>query len=357
MVLVPIKKKKENKSTGGGLIGGFVASGLYRWFITSPLTGPRTNGRAAQTIPTMWPGDLERGREILDCLFEHLGEGHRVSIATALPEHASNTWLNWFHGFAWLADLKALGGSDAKRFARERISEWIAGSQTWNRHSWDRDTTATRISNWLKNWDFLVDGGPENTPEPTIARDFKPRVVASLVRDTRHLMSNVAEPKTGYSRLHGVMGFVVGAHGLFNKAKLKSESMKALEAEVGAQILPDGGHIERNPMVLALALNDLIEIKNMLAKLGNDVPGWLQNAIDRAAPMLRMLRHPDGGLALFNGAGVGDNGGSSLNGLEYATDTDTARQVNVLSYLGTAPNCGPGIYHSTFINICSNINI
>ena len=32
------------------------------------------------------------------------------------------------------------------------------------------------------------------------------------------------------------------------------------------------------------------------------VPGWLQQTIDRAAPMLRFYRHGDGGLALFNGS-------------------------------------------------------
>ena len=35
------------------------------------------------------------------------------------------------------------------------------------------------------------------------------------------------------------------------------------------------------------------------------MPDWLQQTIDRAAPMLRFYRHGDGGLALFNGAQEG----------------------------------------------------
>ena len=299
MVLVPIKKSKADKADKKSR-GGFVSSALYRGLITSPIAGPITSGRAGQAIPNMWPGNPERGREIMDNMFEHMGEAHRVAIASALPEQASKKWLRWFHSFAWLADLKALGGDEAARFAVMRTSEWIEANRVWDEYSWAKDITATRISNWMISWDFITGKGSE--PE------FKKRAVKSLIRDTRHIMKSGGENDAGFTRLHALKGFVVAAHALFAKPRLKSESMKRFAAEVGAQILPDGGHIERNPQVLALALNDLIEIKNMLASLGEDVPGWLQNAIDRAAPMLRMLRHPDGGLALFNGAGVGDSG-------------------------------------------------
>ena len=326
MVLLPIKKSSLNKKSSGG----FVSSALYRWLITSPLTGPVTSGRASKTIPNMWPGNPERGSEIMDGMFEHLGEAHRVAIASALPEQASRKWLKWFHSFAWLSDLKALGGIDAAGFAAMRTSEWIEANKNWNEHSWDKSVTATRISNWMINWDFICGEGSENSESPkNSGPEFKKRAVKSLIRDTRHIMKSAASAKVmknaasakvmksvksaasakaGFQHLHALKGFVIAAHALFAKPRLKSESMKYFEAAVANQILPDGGHVERNPQVLALVLNDLIEIKNMLAALGSDVPGWIQNAIDRAAPMLRMLRHPDGGLALFNGAGVGDNG-------------------------------------------------
>ena len=302
MVLVPIKKSKADKKSHGG----FVSSALYRWLITSPLTGPVTSGRGAQAIGTMWPGNPERGREILGELFEYLGESHHISIAAALPEQASKNWLRWFHSFAWLSDLKAVGNEEAAQFAVMRVSEWIEANKNWNEHSWDRGITGTRISNWMINWNFICQESSENSEN--FGPEFKKRAVKSLIRDTRHIMKGTPSAKAGFIYLHALKGFVIAAHALFAKPRLKDESMKRFEAAVASQILPDGGHVERNPQVLALALNDLIEIKNMLAALSEDVPGWLQNAIDRAAPMLRMLRHPDGGLALFNGASVGDNG-------------------------------------------------
>ncbi|MDH5771600.1 MAG: heparinase II/III family protein [Rhodospirillaceae bacterium] len=300
MVLVPVKKPKADKKARCG----FCTTALYRWFITSPLTGPVTTGRGAKAIPNMWPGDIARGQEILDGMFEHGGHAHNVTIFAALPENASPEWLRWFHSFAWLSDLKALGTTEAAHFARERISEWIAANANWNEHSWAIDATAKRVCNWMMNWNFLIG----QSPLDDIDREFKKRAVQSLVRDTRHLVKSSPGPNAGYVRFIGAKGFVVSAHAFFNRARMKNESIKRLEAEIAKQILPDGGHVERNPQIIANALNDMIEIKNMLANFGEDVPGWLQSAIDRTAPMLRMLRHPDGGLALFNGASVGDNG-------------------------------------------------
>ena len=74
-----------------------------------------------------------------------------------------------------------------------------------------------------------------------------------------------------------------------------------LEKEITTQVLPDGGHVERSPQRLTQVLQDLLELKAMIGAATGDVPGFLQNAIDRIAPMVRALRHPDGGLALFNG--------------------------------------------------------
>lgn len=300
MVLVPIKKPKLDKKARGG----FYSTALYGWLITSPLTGPTTSGRGAREIPNMWPGVRSRGQEIIEGMFEHSGQAYHVSIFAALPDNAPVKWLRWFHSFAWLSDLKSLGTTDGALYARERLSEWIEAAKNWNENSWAVDVTAVRISNLMMNWNFLV--GQSQLED--IDHEFRKRLTQSIVRDTRHLLKAMPTPDSGYVRFLAIKGFVISAHALFNRARLKNDAMKRLEAEIKIQILPDGGHVERNPMVLSQILADIIEIKNMLAHLGADVPGWLQNAIDRAAPMLRMLRHPDGGLALFNGAGVGDNG-------------------------------------------------
>ena len=67
------------------------------------------------------------------------------------------------------------------------------------------------------------------------------------------------------------------------------------------QILPDGGHISRNPGALIELLIDLLPLRQTFAARNIAPPPALLNAIDRMMPMLRFFRHGDGTIALFNG--------------------------------------------------------
>ena len=67
------------------------------------------------------------------------------------------------------------------------------------------------------------------------------------------------------------------------------------------QILPDGGHISRNPGALIELLIDLLPLRQTFAARNIAPPPALLNAIDRMMPMLRFFRHGDGSFALFNG--------------------------------------------------------
>ncbi|MCP5815729.1 hypothetical protein NL365_27490, partial [Klebsiella pneumoniae] len=75
-----------------------------------------------------------------------------------------------------------------------------------------------------------------------------------------------------------------------------------LDLELERQILPDGGHVSRNPRVNLDLLLDLLPLRQTYINLGHDVPAKLIPTIDRMYPALRFFRHQDGDLALFNGA-------------------------------------------------------
>jgi uncharacterized heparinase superfamily protein len=87
-----------------------------------------------------------------------------------------------------------------------------------------------------------------------------------------------------------------------------ARALLRLSREAETQLLPDGGHATRNPAAQLEALRYLIDARAALIASQNEIPGALQQAIDRAAPMLRFFRHGDGGLALFNGANEGEAG-------------------------------------------------
>ena len=73
--------------------------------------------------------------------------------------------------------------------------------------------------------------------------------------------------------------------------------------ELERQILPDGGHISRNPGVIIEILLDLLPLSQAFTARNVAPPPALINAIDRMMPMLRFFRHGDGTFALFNGMG------------------------------------------------------
>lgn len=277
--------------------GGFVASWLYRQL----LRGPAPRGLKL-SIPVLWPGSPEVGRDLLTGRFAHDGESHTLVKADVLPPVASRAWQQWFHGLGWLNDLAALSGGErggeAPYFAREWLSVWMDAHQQYTSPAWAPDVTAERIINILLTWSFLV--------RDDAAGPFEKRLRQTIGRDVRHIHKSPPPPGSGYARLHTLKGQTYAAVALIARERHIPKVLARLEQEIDRQLLPDGGHVERNPERLADVLRDLLELKAVVAAATGQMPGFLQNAIDRAAPMLRQLRHPDGGLAVFNGGLEGD---------------------------------------------------
>ncbi len=79
--------------------------------------------------------------------------------------------------------------------------------------------------------------------------------------------------------------------------------MRRLIDELRSQILPDGGHVSRNPGALIELLADLLPLRQLFSARNLQPPPAINNAIDRMMPMLRFFRHADGNFAQFNGMG------------------------------------------------------
>src|SRR5690606_31663162 len=91
-----------------------------------------------------------------------------------------------------------------------------------------------------------------------------------------------------------------------NRQSTYLESLDLLKEQLGTQILHDGVHAQRSPFYHARVLKDLLDIHALILKAGQHPPAELDDVVDRMATALQFLRHPDGGLALFNDSGVGN---------------------------------------------------
>jgi len=265
---------------------------------TISLAG-RTPGVLAVVPPDPWPGDARRGAELLAGQFHFAGESrHRDDFRTREdfwlgPGGPPDAWRVALHSFDWLRDLRTVSGDDARRAARRLVFEWLDANAVWNETSWGAPLLGARISNWIGLHDFFCASADDG---------FRWCVFDSLARQTRHLRRVVPGSLTGEPLVVALKGLIYGTLCLTGGDRAVAEAVRLLLRELPRQILPDGGHAERNPSRLLRVLRHLIDIRAALRVARIEVPDEIQNGIERMTPALRFFRHGDGRLAQFNGS-------------------------------------------------------
>lgn len=264
------------------------------------LSGPAPNGLTV-VPPDPWPGDVRTGEELLRGVARFAGKAFPLDPRMHgcwEPLGATPRWLAAAHGFDWLRDLRAASVDDGRRCARALIDAWIDEYGAWRQTAWTPAALGRRISNWIGLHDFFCASADD---------EFRARVFDSLARQTRHLARIMPGGATGVDLLVAYKGLAYSAICLGGKPRDADDVLKALARELSQQILPDGGHVERCPIVQLETLRHLIDIRAVLRTARAETPEALQHAIDRMTPALRFFRHGDGGLALFNGGREGDS--------------------------------------------------
>ena len=278
---------------------------LQRLWYRGPIHRLTLVGRVPAAIHAQvqepWPGDSAHGRLIIDGRF--VWNGHTAHLARARPPGAEPSAFNWFpselplegqaalHSFAWLRDLRAVGGDVARATARERLSDWIATQSGWTSLSFRADVLAARIAAWLAHYDFLAIGG-----DPA----FEAGLRQSLVHQVRHLAHACLPAGPAATRIGVLKGLIYAEALLFGPGKRLAQVVAKLVKELAEQVRPDGGHVSRSPERQLIVLRDLVDIRSALRAADAEVPDALTQAVDRMAPMLRFFRHGDGALTLFN---------------------------------------------------------
>ena len=239
-----------------------------------------------------WPGDPGRGARLLRGELE-IGGGARSLRPGAWGEVSPSPVLEAAaHGFTWLRDLRALGTDAARLRARALVSEWINAPPS-EALAHRPDVAGARITAWLGHYDFFA---------ATADDAFRQRLMGRLVSDARSLSAALPAEELDARALTALKGLIAAAVALPEHAAFLTRALRFLPQEIARQVLPDGCHAERSPAAQLAALQDLTEIRALLQAAQTQPPPALTNAIERMAPALRVMRHGDGGLALFNGS-------------------------------------------------------
>ena len=305
---------------------------------------PKTPYNLLITPPDPWSGSVSKGREILRHNFCFSGQNFAMNPVQWKRENASPDWLASLHGFEWLRDLRALGGDQARRMARVLVKDWLVHYKRWDALAWRPDITGARLASWIGLHDFFLSSADDG---------YRLDIFESIQQQSRYLQRVLPGHIKGARLITALKGQIYACLALPNSQTRLFQALALLQDQISKQILPDGGHIERNPLTHAKVLRHFIDIRGALRCAGLAVPESLQQAIHAMAPMLRFYQHGDGKLAQFNGSSEGDstliemilqqahaNGKAALNAPNTGYERLQQSRSVVLFDVGTVPASG-----------------
>ena len=269
----------------------FHSSIFYRWRYAGPV--PERLLIAPIDLRTADPTaalDIYAGRWVF------FGDGIDVegfSVFDAEPPNED--WSRQLHSFGWLRHLRASDMELSRSNARSLVDDWIRFSRHHDRIAWEPEVVARRISAWLSQTPLILDG---------CDFAFYRRFLRSLTRQVRYLRRVAYDGPPGMPRLRVVIALAAAALSMSDQPRFLRSAARRLDLELVAQILPDGGHVSRNPGAILDALIELLPLRQAFAARGTPPSRVLVSAIDRMMPMLRFFRQGDGSFTHFNGLGA-----------------------------------------------------
>ncbi len=271
------------------------AMGLLR---RSPVLRWRYMGPPAQRL-LLVPPDL---RTADPSLAYELNDG-QMGLAGTICEIGDNSpfdvyppsqdWLRELHGWSWLRNLDATQDPQMARKARALLRDWIDRESRETGIAWQADIVARRIISWLSHSSFLLRDADQ---------DFYDLLLESLTRQMRFLVGSYSETPDGAPRLKALIALLLSGLCMSDQKPVIDHHKGTFLRELSRQILPDGGHISRNPEVIIDLLLDLLPLKQCFVVREQKAPPELNQAIARMLPMIHFFRLGDHALCRFNGS-------------------------------------------------------
>lgn len=203
----------------------------------------------------------------------------------------------WRFNLHYFDDLNAQD-YELKRSAHQTlIGRWITENPPAAGSGWEPYPASLRVVNWTK---WILGGGPAS--EATRH---------SLAVQTRWLAKRLEYHLLGNHLFSNAKALIFSGL-LFDGQEAQTWALmgtKILVEQLDEQILEDGGQFELSTMYHALALEDVLDLINILTVFRDRIPADLATLKDqlraRAKSMLQWLHamsHPDGDISFFNDA-------------------------------------------------------
>jgi uncharacterized heparinase superfamily protein len=235
---------------------------------------------------------------------EEMGQG-RFLFASRLVETAptenvfaveppSPEFARGLNGFAWLRHFHALPNRSGATAARNLVSAFMAAENGPQQHASDEPLVmARRVISWLSHGTLILTGA-----QPT----FQARFVRELAANANALWLHAAsgDPDFAGEAALAVLHFALAGHG---QEKLIGQATSLARQALDRVILPDGGHVSRNPATLLDFAFDLLPMRQAFGAHDQRQPPEIAAHLATILTMIRHLSHRDSRLASFNGSG------------------------------------------------------
>ena len=171
------------------------------------------------------------------------------------------------------------------------VESWLSQHDRPTKPAWHPYPTSVRVIAWSAALSEIEEWPAE----------LRRRIAAAILHQARYLRRTVEHDIGGNHVLKNASALAF-AGALFPDSGLLPSGLSLLRRELAVQVLPDGGHEERSTSYHREVARDLNDVKELLRRAGESVPGWLDESLRRMELWLRAVTGPDSRLPLLNDA-------------------------------------------------------
>lgn len=201
-----------------------------------------------------------------------------------------------FNGFDWLRHFEASADPEVRAGARKLVVEWMARRERGRQPDAELpEALPRRVIAWVTHSVLLTEGA-----------DFAAyrRLIDHLARDAAMLHILASEQGIGLLRAEAALALAFHALSLDRPAAAIRQAQALFEAALQQAVAPDGGPQDRNAGSAVRLAAMIVPLLALYRARQIPAPDSLSTLFQRLVAFIRMMQHPDGGLALFNGAGL-----------------------------------------------------